>query len=412
MFTFSDDYILKSMWEMVRDEGNRIVSLGLASHDDLKKLIEPAVEKAVKHADGSKDFLLKSLAELHGSLKAVYLPGDFEKAGEDKLDYLLEAPRPTPDKAPAEGVVPEDPEVEGPDPEEEVPGDKPEETDPEKDLDEVAEEEPEGIHSVLSVLDTLVYKLGTEGNHEGAYKIERVMRKIERLADSMDKEDIKKLAEEIKLAVGDEGEESPFDSGAEPMPEEKSQGEQSIAVSGFAKNRHTQENKYSHFGGSWDQLIQLVKQNFSMAKQGYREGVLEVPVPAEGFFTSIVELKPGAQIAAKYEARREGEDPYMQLTQSGGEKSPAKSVMVILYSHDALAEGNEENTGADWEIVSINASPWEGAEGESEPLMPEALMRNYFEEPGGSKMEATSAEQFVEMLKKSRDYWRKKIMLG
>ncbi|KKM65179.1 hypothetical protein LCGC14_1493960, partial [marine sediment metagenome] len=48
MFTFDNEYVLKSMLASVRDEGGRIVSLGLASTDDVKRLIEPALHIAIK----------------------------------------------------------------------------------------------------------------------------------------------------------------------------------------------------------------------------------------------------------------------------------------------------------------------------------------------------------------------------
>jgi len=408
MFTFSDKYILKSMWEMVRDEGNRIVSLGLATHEDLKKFIKPAVQAATKEAGSGDEALLIALGKLYNDLKSVYLQGDFEKlsTASEWEAYLLEA----------------DDEDDEDEDEEKEKEDEEEEEEKEDDLKEApptpeatggAEEAVEkdlavpeqGLVTIYSILEEMAYKRGRVGDHEGAYKIERTIRSIERIASSLDKEDIEKMAAEIQEALGEEGEESPFEERAQPI------GEPTIAVNEFVK-RQTPESKYSHFGGSWDQLVQLVKQNFNKAMPGYRDGVLQVPVPPEGFYTSIAELTPGAEIAAKYEARREGEDPYMQLTMPGGQKIPAKSVNIILYRHDVLAEGNENSTDADWEIISINASSWEGAEGESEPLMPEALMRNYFGEPGGTEMKGVSPEQFVEMLRKSRDYWRNKIMLG
>lgn len=184
-----------------------------------------------------------------------------------------------------------------------------------------------------------------------------------------------------------------------------------IAVSDFAKSRHTKESRYSHFEGSWEQLVQLVEANFSKAKPGYRDGVILVPVPANGFYSNTVQLSEGMEFVGKYAPRRPGEKPYIQWSPSGAAKMPAKKVDVVLYRHDVLVEGNEESADSEWEIISVNASPWEMKEGEAEPMHPETLMRNYFVEEGGTEMKGVTPEQFVELLRKSREYWRNKITM-
>ena len=376
MFTFSNDYIQQSIRDMVNREADRIVSLKLATSENINKFVSAHIDEQ----NGDQETFIKSLAKVHSSLSEVYLPGDFEKiAGE-----LLSSPQPE-----AQEKQPDEEDAE------------------EKDLSEVATEEPEGLFTVLNSLNSLIYKLGTNGEQEKAYQVERMVGRIEALKASLSKEDINKMAKELMTALG-EDEDVQAEDEIEPSSDG---GTPSIAINQFV-TRQTPESKYSHFDGTWDQLVGLVKQNFSRAKPGYMEGVKLIPVPSEGFYTSITELQPGAAISAKYEARREGENPYMQLTTSGGDKLPAKSVDVVVYSHDVLTKDNENSTDADWEIISINASPWEGTEGESEPLMPEALMRNYFGEPGGSQMEGVSPDKFVEMLRRSREYWRNKIMLG
>ena len=44
-------------------------------------------------------------------------------------------------------------------------------------------------------------------------------------------------------------------------------------------------------------------------------------------------------------------------------------------------------------------------------MHPETLMRNYFVEEGGTEMKGVTPEQFIEMLRKSREYWRNKMSL-
>ena len=185
-----------------------------------------------------------------------------------------------------------------------------------------------------------------------------------------------------------------------------------IALNDFAK-RQIKDSPYSYFAGTWDELLNLVETNFSKAKPGYRDGVVLVPVPPDKFYSGTLQMSEGHEFHGKYAPRRPGERPYMQLSPKGQvNKMPAKSVDIVLYRHDVLLEGKENSTDAEWEIISINASPWEGKEGEVEPMHPETLMRNYFKESGGTEMKGVTPEQFVAMLKKSRDYWHDKTTIG
>jgi len=178
-----------------------------------------------------------------------------------------------------------------------------------------------------------------------------------------------------------------------------------IAMTEFCRSRHTPDAR-SHFSGGEDELVRLVEENFDKAKPGYREGVLLVPVPSEGFWSGIVQLKSGFIFLGKFAARKEGEEPRKQLF-SAGKKMPAKSVDIILYRHDVLAETDEAETDADWEIISINASPDE----EEIPMDPMTMMYNHFELSGGTKIKMNDAD-FLSRLRKSCTYWNDKVMAG
>lgn len=175
-----------------------------------------------------------------------------------------------------------------------------------------------------------------------------------------------------------------------------------IEVNGFAR-RQTAESKFSHFTGTWEDLAALVEAHCAKATPGYRDGVLEVPVPAERFFSGVVELTPETPLRAIFAARRKGEDAYLQIEALGGEKLPAKSVQVILYRHDVLGDDATPGTEAVWEIVSINARATEGPE----PLTPMAMARNFLQLPGGTKAEYT-ADEFA----RSIVYWSSRAMRG
>jgi hypothetical protein len=102
-----------------------------------------------------------------------------------------------------------------------------------------------------------------------------------------------------------------------------------------------------------------------------------------------------------FKARREGEWPQKMVFSESFRRLPVKSVNIVLYSRETL--GGDADTDSDYEIVSINASAIDG----EEPITPEALMANYYQDPGASKTDMTP-EQFVDALRVSRDYWRDK----
>ncbi len=177
---------------------------------------------------------------------------------------------------------------------------------------------------------------------------------------------------------------------------------QLVAVGSFVK-RQTPESRYSHHQWHWDYIADLVAANMKYAKPGYRNGVMLVPVPPDGFFCGVVEVTKDTPLYAKFESRRMPEDPYIVIEAAGGEKLPAKAVEIVIYHHDVLAENNEADTDAEWEIVSINARPtlW------PEPMTPMAMARNMLQLPGGTKAEYT-AQQFAEAIV----YWSRHAMRG
>lgn len=183
-----------------------------------------------------------------------------------------------------------------------------------------------------------------------------------------------------------------------------------ITVNTFAL-RHKLESKYSHYTGSEDDLLQLVADNWEKARPSFREGVLSVPVDPQGFFTSIVELTPGATLSGAYKPRREGEKPRKEIGVVSGSKLPAARVDIILYNSKVLAEDgdNELPIGEDdcWEVISINASP----DLFETPINPNTLIYNHFGLDGGTRTTLTD-EQFIAQLKESFIYWSNKALLA
>jgi hypothetical protein len=136
---------------------------------------------------------------------------------------------------------------------------------------------------------------------------------------------------------------------------------------------------------------------------GYKEGVIKVVVDPQGFFTPVRELKAGDNGMWEFVARQEGEEPRIKLYVEC-EKSPARHVEIILYSHAALAEEREESSTADWEVISINASLCDKAE----PIRTFVLMTNHFHSSDGSNTQMDDHE-FVKTLRESFLYWHNKM---
>lgn len=184
-----------------------------------------------------------------------------------------------------------------------------------------------------------------------------------------------------------------------------------IHITNFVR-RQTRESQYSHWDHTDAELIELVEKNLHRAKPGYREGVILVPVDPKGFYSSTIILQEGDKFEGEYVSRQPGEEPrkstYVVANKDGLDlqKSEAVNAYVVLYSHEVLAEKNENETDAEYEIVSINASVTD----EEAPIPTGALIANHFELSGGTATKMTDSE-FVEALRKSVLYWKDKSLL-
>lgn len=191
-----------------------------------------------------------------------------------------------------------------------------------------------------------------------------------------------------------------------------------IKASKFVK-RQTRTSDFSYFNGSWEELEQLTNNHFTGkvetwhgmggqevgARQGYRDGVVLVRIQNEHskqFFSAVVPITKDIEFETIYEARREGEEKYRKSV-AYGKKSEAKTIDIILYRKDVLEEDEtdrESLTGADWEIISINCSPYDY----DLPMAPTAMARNILsatDHPfgkGGSVDTQTTAIQLAESI--------------
>jgi hypothetical protein len=179
-----------------------------------------------------------------------------------------------------------------------------------------------------------------------------------------------------------------------------------IHITTFVR-RQTVESRFSHWTLDDATLIQRIEAGLPNAKPGYREGVVLVPVETNGFYSATVTLTNGQKLVGEFASRRPGEEPRKSLA-AIGQKQPAGTVWIVLYSHAVLAEKNENESDADYEIVSINASP--SVDDEPAPMPPETLIANHFELDGGTATKMSDSE-FVASLKASVLYWKDKAQV-
>jgi hypothetical protein len=147
---------------------------------------------------------------------------------------------------------------------------------------------------------------------------------------------------------------------------------------GFAR-RQIPSSGYSHFDGTEEDLITLIQKQPWENSIGIGElmRIRRLEVPAERFWSSIKKLEPGDDVRAVFEPRAPGEEPVLRFSVKG-KKVPAVYVEVILY-HRSVLEA-DASTDAEWEVVSINASPTP----EPIPMDPTTMARNYLKKVGGT----------------------------
>jgi hypothetical protein len=151
-----------------------------------------------------------------------------------------------------------------------------------------------------------------------------------------------------------------------------------------------------------DALEMLVEQNWDRKIAGYKDGIWLVPVPTTGFYSAVCKMDdhPERQYVIDMTSRREGEEAFAQI-RYGARKIAAAQVQIVVYSREVL--GTEVTSAdGDFEIISINALPFEGPEIQS----PVSMMRNQLGLKGGTKTVYT-AQQFAESIR----FWSQHAMV-
>lgn len=177
-----------------------------------------------------------------------------------------------------------------------------------------------------------------------------------------------------------------------------------LICSEFVK-RQTKTSRFSHTDLSWEELVQLTKENFNNHTEGYRNGVKLVHVPANGFYCAVGKVSDVKEWEEVIESRQEGEEPVRTRYGIVDKKPEAKYVDIVLYRDFVLDEDEDYDitkSEGQWEIISINAR----TEEEPYPIPPMTMARNFLVEKGGTKGEYT-AEEFA----KSIWFWNKHCLV-
>ena len=112
-------------------------------------------------------------------------------------------------------------------------------------------------------------------------------------------------------------------------------------------------------------------------------------------------------LKTKYETRSGDERDIPHLVRyfprDSVETLPAKAVRLILYSREQLVEEKSSFTGSDWDLISVNAEPYE----ESVPMVPFTLIRNAL----GSEFGGSGVKLCREDYAKSVSFWERHAMV-
>jgi hypothetical protein len=179
-----------------------------------------------------------------------------------------------------------------------------------------------------------------------------------------------------------------------------------VACGEFVK-RQTKESGHSHFEGTWEELEGMVHTSMvkpQCVRPGYKDGVILVDLTSgyehRKFYSAVVELDETTKLVASWACRRLDEAAFIRVA-AQAKKQLATHVTFVCYRADVLAENNERETDAEWEIVAIKARTSE----EEEPMDPYTMARNFLHLKGGTKGDFT-AEQFAQSIV----YWNNHVM--
>lgn len=183
-----------------------------------------------------------------------------------------------------------------------------------------------------------------------------------------------------------------------------------VVVNPFVQ-RQTKDSQFSYFDGPWSELIERVASPLEV-RPGYKDGVLEVDVSPDGFYSGVVKLEGGEALVSRFAPRERampGEFSALSTVCLDGKKMPAAVATVILYHRSILDESQRAGLVGEWHVISINARVTEGPE----PPHPLTMYRNWRagqKHPDG--VGGTPADYTVEEIMEALGYWKDKVMVA
>ena len=181
-----------------------------------------------------------------------------------------------------------------------------------------------------------------------------------------------------------------------------------VSVNEFVCRQVKGSGKTYADGLGFEQIAQHAQKQLAMGNfnLGYRDGVVLVQVEnnlLHHFICPFVKIDENTELSAQVVRRRSEEETYIQIRALNGIPLKTGSVDLILYSHDVLAETDEQTTDSDWELISFHAIPY----GISEmPMGPNTMMRNQLQLKGG-----TNAHYESEKWAQSVKFWQEYAVL-
>ena len=181
-----------------------------------------------------------------------------------------------------------------------------------------------------------------------------------------------------------------------------------VSVSEFVRRQIKDSGKTYANGLSFKQIAKHAQEQLAIGnyKAGYRDGVALVRADKNllhHFICPLVKININTEFRVQMVRRSPEEEPYIQIRALTGTPLKTGSVDLIIYSHDVLAETNEQTTDAEWELISFHAIP-EGIE--KMPIGPVTMMRNQLQLTGGTKAFYES-EEWAQSVK----FWQKYTVL-
>jgi hypothetical protein len=172
-----------------------------------------------------------------------------------------------------------------------------------------------------------------------------------------------------------------------------------IGISEFVL-RQTAESQFTHFNGDWEELRQMVTkvliENTMKLIEGYRKGVILVPVAPDRFYTytdfpMFVGMKMSCEWAKT--SGREYEPAKLQV-KILEPKIKCNYVDIVLYKRDVLEEDGDSVTGAEYDVISINGR----LKKEPHPMDPMTIVGNWLHLKGGTEMKGKTEKDVLNML--------------